>query len=391
MSARQRYIVGLSGGVDSALSAALLVEAGHEVHGVYLKAWNGSEVGYQRSEIRPDEFRFAGSCPWKDDIADARRVAAHLGIPFTVIDVHEAYRARVVDVMLAEYAAGRTPNPDILCNREMKFGLLVDLVNELQYDAVATGHYARVNSEQSGVSSRGSRLPLTVHYSLERATDERKDQTYFLWTLTQDQLRMIRFPIGHLTKPEVRVEAQRRNLPVADKRDSQGICFLGPVELRRFLVASLATEPGDVVDRAGNVVGTHQGAPAYTIGQRHGFDVRSTTCLAGRRAHESRTHYVVEKDIERNRLIVDTKPPITAELTATELSWIGAAPSIDDRLEARIRHGQVPQPATIKSINHESAHMNLCFEEPQLAVASGQSVVFSDGSRILGGGIIATR
>lgn len=364
----EKMLIGLSGGVDSALSAALLVEAGHEVHGVYLKAWS-------EADILP-----MTACPWKDDIADARRVAAHLGIPFTVIDVHEAYRKRVVDVMLAEYAAGRTPNPDILCNREMKFGLLLDLARDLGYDAVATGHYARVHSEEL-VGSHRDDLSLATHYALHRAGDEKKDQTYFLWTLTQGQLAMVRFPIGHLRKDEVRAEAARRNLPVATKKDSQGICFLGPVDVQDFLRATLKPEPGNTLDCGGRIVGTHQGAALATIGQRYNGSLTTTSPYA-------KTLYVVAKGIERNELVVDADPPTSSELAATELNWIGLVPEVGMQLEARIRHGQLPQPALITSIAHHPSLITLRFAQPQTAVASGQSVVFSNGSTILGGGVI---
>lgn len=348
--ARERILVGLSGGVDSSVVAARLVDAGHEVIGVYLKAWDDDATAALK-----------GACPWRDDIADCRRVAAHLGIPFEVVDVRDAYHTRVVDVLLREYAAGRTPNPDILCNREMKFGLLLNLARELGYDAVATGHYARI-----------------VEGALHRGVDPKKDQTYFLWQLRTADLPLIRFPLGVETKTVVRKEAQARQLPTAAKRDSQGICFLGPIDLRSFLVETLHLELGEVVTTAGQVVGQHQGAAAYTVGQRHGLGIWGGT---------GTTYYVISRDLIRNRLVVDTAPPTTTTLTARALNWIGASPSVGDRIEARIRHGQVPQPCTVEACNSEE--LELRFDEPQLAVAPGQSVVCSLGTHVLGGGLIA--
>lgn len=348
---RERILIGMSGGVDSSVVAARLVEAGHEVVGAYLKAWNDDE-----SEI------LKGACPWRDDIADCRRVAAQLGIPFEVIDVQAAYRSRVVDVLLSEYAAGRTPNPDILCNREMKFGLLLDLAHELEFNAVATGHYAQI-----------------VDGQLHSGVDPRKDQTYFLWQLRAEDLSLIRFPIGADHKETVRAEARCRGLATAAKRDSQGICFLGPVDLRTFLIDSLKLSPGDVVDRSGRVIGKHRGAAAYTLGQRHGFSVHKIDEI-------SPVYYVVEKNVVKNRLVVATEAPATNIITARELNWFGDTPQVGMRLEARIRHGQTPQPATVEAITN--TELVLRFDTQQFAVAPGQSVVCSLGTRVLGGGLI---
>ncbi|MBI4023267.1 tRNA 2-thiouridine(34) synthase MnmA [Candidatus Berkelbacteria bacterium] len=413
MSKRTRYLVGLSGGVDSSVAAARLLEAGHEVVGVYLKAWEGWEDRGQRTEDNPNRLSFTGQCPWKDDIADGRRVAAHLGIPYEVIEVHEAYRARVVDVMLAEYAAGRTPNPDILCNREMKFGLLLDLARELGFDGVATGHYAQVRpSFTSQESAQSANTPEVVparpskvkgHMSkveLHRGRDERKDQSYFLWNIDRRALSMIEFPLGDSTKVQVREEARRRSLPTAEKKDSQGICFLGPVDLRQFLIDQLQLVPGEVVDTAGRSIGTHRGAAAYTVGQREGLRVEGV----GSRG-EIRPRYVVARELESNRLIVDTQPPTSRELVATHLNWlVDDLPKVGERIEARIRHGQQPQRCTVEETTRQpdrqttksgglapgmSGSLHLRFREPQVAIAPGQSVVFSRGSLILGGGIIA--
>ncbi len=396
-SESKKILVGLSGGVDSALSAALLVDAGHEVMGVYLRAGDEQIAAH-----------LGGQCPWEEDIADARRVAAHLRIPFTVIDVRDAYRTCVIEEMEAEYAAGRTPNPDILCNREMKFGLLLDLARQEGFGAVATGHYACVRGKSETrnpkLETRSLKLKANLdnysstrkaegrsggevldsallrsnnNFELHRGVDQKKDQSYFLWTLTQKQLAMIHFPIGHLTKDEVRAEAERRSLPVATKKDSQGICFLGPVELRTYLAERLATQPGDVLNRAGDIVGRHGGAQLYTVGQRHGLGVTGGS---------GTTFYLVDKHLEENVVIVDTAPPQATEVTVADANWINDPPEVGAQIQARIRHGQEPQACQIVSLH--PARFTLQFDEPQTAVAPGQSVVLSKGSSILGGGTI---
>ncbi len=349
----EKLLVGMSGGVDSSLAAALLVEAGHEVVGVYLRAWDDATAPFLK-----------GYCPWEDDIADARRVAATLGIPFAVIDVRAAYRERVVAALEAEYAAGRTPNPDILCNREMKFGILLELAKQEGYDGVATGHYARI-------------LDVDGELQLHRAADTHKDQSYFLWTLTDEQLPFIRFPIGHLTKAHVRAEAAARGIPVAAKPDSQGVCFLGPVSLRDYLKERLKTEPGTVRTEAGTAIGRHDGAALYTMGQRHGFTVEG--------AYPG-PHYVVERRLATNELVVAPVPPQSARITLDACSWI-ARPADGSTIGIRIRHGQDPQPALIR-FSGSAAIIDPV--DAQTAVAPGQSVVCSHGSRILGGGIVGT-
>lgn len=347
---KERILLGLSGGVDSAVSAALLVEAGHEVMGVYLRAWDDAIAPFLK-----------GFCPWEEDIADARRIAAQLGIAFAVIDVRDAYRARVVEVLEAEYAAGRTPNPDILCNKEMKFGLLLELAKEQGFDAVATGHYAQIKEADGALQ-------------LHRAADEHKDQTYFLWTLTNEQLPFIRFPIGHLTKDQVRAEASKRGIVVAKKPDSQGVCFLGPVSLRTYLKERLQTKPGEVMLADGTVVGTHEGAALYTIGQRHGLTFTGP---------KKGPYFVSERRQKTNQVVVSEIPPVAEVVGVEQCSWM-AQPTEFARIQARIRHGQPPQ-AAVALLSYGL----IDFDQPQTAVAAGQSVVCSDGTRILGGGIIA--
>ncbi|MCA9388146.1 tRNA 2-thiouridine(34) synthase MnmA [Candidatus Berkelbacteria bacterium] len=357
----KKVLVGLSGGVDSAVSAALLKEQGYEVVAVYLRAWD---------PLTADEA-LKSNCPWQDDVADASRVAAQLDIPFSVIDVREAYQAKVTKVLEREYAAGLTPNPDILCNREMKFGLMLDLAEELGFDAVATGHYARI------------KLLATKHQAmhnteLHRALDTKKDQTYFLWTLKADQLKRIFFPLGELTKSQVRNEALKRGLIVATKKDSQGICFLGPLKLRSYLASRLKTKPGIVVDIDGNHVGRHQGVNLYTLGQRDGLGI-----FGG----QAKKFYVVDKSFKENILVVGEQPPESAGLTAGNLNLLEDL-GVGDQLEARIRHGQEPQKCVIKELTR-TGEIRVQFDTPQIAVAPGQSVVFSIGTKILGGGIIS--
>jgi tRNA-specific 2-thiouridylase len=348
---KEKILVGMSGGVDSSLTAALLIEQGHEVVGVYLQAWDDAIAPFLK-----------GFCPWEQDIADARRVAAQLKIPFTVIDVREAYRKRVVEVLESEYAAGRTPNPDILCNREMKFGLLLELAKDQGFDAVATGHYARI-------------LEVEGELQLHRAVDTHKDQTYFLWTLTNEQLPFIRFPIGHLKKDEVRAEAKRRGITVAAKPDSQGVCFLGPVSLRTYLKERLKTETGDIITTDGTIIGTHEGAALYTIGQRHGLTLTGS---------DKGPYFVMERRLKANQLVVDTIPPTSTVATIVNVNWL-QQPVDGAVIEARIRHGQQPQPALIQ---FSGKNTTLQFTNPQTAVAPGQSVVCSHESHVLGGGIL---
>jgi tRNA-specific 2-thiouridylase len=354
---KEKILVGLSGGVDSSLTAALLVEQGHAVTGVYLQAWDDAIAPFLK-----------GFCPWEQDIADARRVAAQLGIPFTVIDVREAYRKRVVDVLEAEYAAGRTPNPDILCNREMKFGLLLELAKDQGFNAVATGHYARI-------------LEVDGELQLHRAVDTHKDQTYFLWTLTNEQLPFIRFPIGHLIKDEVRAEAEKRGISVAAKPDSQGVCFLGPVSLRAYLKERLQTKEGEIILEDGTVIGTHEGVELHTIGQRQGLT------LSGK---YKGPYFVIERRQKTNQLVVSQTPPTDTLVAMIDCSWL-SKPVEFQKLQARIRHGQTPQAGTaifVDGQGESGPSVTIDFDQPQTAVAPGQSVVCSHESRILGGGIL---
>ncbi len=338
-----KVYVGMSGGVDSSLTAALLVEQGHEVTGVYMKNWTQDLPGMR--------------CPWADDLADAKRVAVQLGIDFTVFDFETEYRNKVVDYMIDEYKAGRTPNPDIMCNQEVKFKLFLDTALEQGADMIATGHYARV---QDGV--------------LKMAVDTNKDQTYFLYRVTGEALRKTLFPLGEYEKPKVREMAKERGLYTAAKKDSQGICFVGQVGIREFLSQYVEQKSGEIIDKqSGKVVGHHDGAIFYTLGQRHGLDVGGGL-----------PYYVVGKDMDKNEVYV-TRDLSDGELWKSEvtlggLHWINNMPA-DGDYQIRVRH-RAPLVTARLSGNQ------LYLSEPQRAVAAGQSIVIYKDDICLGGGIV---
>jgi tRNA-specific 2-thiouridylase len=319
-SRTQKVFVGLSGGVDSSVAALRLVRVGFDVTGVFIKTWH------------PDFL----PCSEADDRLDAMRVAAHLRIPFLTLDAKEEYKRDVADYMIREYRAGRTPNPDVMCNRYVKFGAFLDYARRHDADFVATGHYARVWKAGGGKQNAESGKQNAVSYRLSRGADPEKDQSYFLWTLTQEQLAHALFPIGDTPKAAVRAEAAAAGLPTARKRDSQGICFLGEVDLRDFLSHYIGVQPGNVVDAAGRVIGRHDGALYYTLGQRHGFTVTEETA--------ARTpHYVAAKDAETNVLVVSPTPP-KSEMGELTLSDVNEIQPLQDGGEyaAQFRYRQRP-------------------------------------------------
>lgn len=337
--------VGMSGGVDSSLTAALLVEQGYQVTGVYMKNWTQDLPGMK--------------CPWADDLADAKRVAVQLGIDFKVFDFEQEYRHKVVDYMIAEYKAGRTPNPDIMCNQEVKFKLFLETALEQDADMIATGHYARTKDGE-----------------LFRAKDESKDQTYFLYRVDSDALARTLFPLGGYLKSEVRDMAKERGLYTAEKKESMGICFVGKVGIRDFLSQFVETVPGPIIDTStGKTIGHHDGSIFYTIGQRHGLDIGGGI-----------PYYVVGKDMEKNEVYVsqnlNDESMWKEQIELTMLHWIGRPPEGTQSIHARLRHRGELLPASFDG-------STLRMEEPERAIASGQSVVLYDGERVLGGGIVA--
>lgn len=345
----------MSGGVDSSVTAALLVREGHEVIGGFMRNW---------SEGKEEN----GVCTWKSDRRDAQRVAAHLGIPLLTFDFEAQYRAEVVQYLYNEYAAGRTPNPDVLCNRQIKFGYFLEAAKRLGCDAVATGHYAGV-----AVGETGARLL--------RAVDDNKDQTYFLHQLTQEQLRHAVFPLQQYTKSEVRELARSFDLPTAERKESMGICFVGRVPIKEFLVTHLAPAPGDVVLEDGTRIGTHDGLQYFTIGQRHGFV----------QPGGGEPYYVAAKDFATRQLIVAPRksPRLLRQVVDVPMMhWIAETQGTQPvRCLARLRHRAPLAACTVVPGDNGSARVE--FDEPQWGAAPGQFCVLYTIDECLGGGAIA--
>lgn len=354
----QRVIVGLSGGVDSAIAAHRLLEQGYAVEALFMKNWEEDDA--------------AGYCAAAEDLADARAVAERLGIRLHTVNFSAEYWDRVFEYFLREYQALRTPNPDVLCNREIKFAAFLDHALGLGAEAIATGHYARVVDDERG-------------YHLHRAVDEDKDQTYFLHLLNQEQLSRAHFPLADLTKGEVRTQAHQLGLANADKKDSTGICFIGERRFSDFLARYLPREPGPIETPEGVRLGEHRGLAYYTIGQRQGLGIGGVS--QGREA----PWYVAVKDSANNRLIVvqDSRHPLlmSSGLEALQPHWIsGRAPNLPFRCLARLRHRQPLQACELIALRADGCRVR--FDEPQRAVTPGQSVVFYQDSECLGGAVI---
>ncbi len=357
ISGMTRVLVGLSGGVDSAAAAALLVEQGHEVAAGYMKNWINDEG-------------IPGDCPWEQDIEDARAVAKSLGIEFRVIDLIDSYKDRIVDYLVEGYRSGITPNPDVWCNREMKFGVFLDYAISQGFEHVATGHYARRRTLTDGAAA------------ILRGADPNKDQSYFLSLMTQRQAAHALFPTGEMLKPEVREVARRFNLPVAEKKDSQGICFLGQVKMSDFLRHYVADSPGEIVDFTGKVLGIHQGLHLYTLGQRKGHGVASP--------RDGMAYVVVGKDATKNRLIVgwdtpDSEGLYTTQCTVGSLSALNEPFDTKRLIEAQPRYRAKAEPAALEPL--DDGKIRLKFHRPQRAIAPGQICALYDGGRLLGGGV----
>ena len=394
-----RIVVGLSGGVDSSVAAYLLKQQGHEVIGLFMRNWNDASVTLE------DE------CPWVEDSNDALLVAQKLGIPFQVIDMSELYKERIVDYMFSEYEKGRTPNPDILCNREVKFDVFLQTALSLGADKVATGHYARVSSF---VDERGKEI-----YQLLAGKDNNKDQSYFLCQLNQNQLSKALFPIGELTKPEVREIAREIGLVTADKKDSQGLCFIGKVSLPTFLQQQLIPKEGEIVEifsdykefhkekpvfetkldelkylskkikyqkEDGKVIGKHQGAPFFTIGQSKGLGIGG----------HKESCFIIDRDMENNILFVGEGKNFPGlyrkalKINNDEVHWVREDLRLKNgesmKIKARIRYRQPLEDAVL--YQYEEGFF-IEFENPQSAIAEGQFAAWYQGEELLGSGVIS--
>ena len=346
----KKVFVGMSGGVDSSVTAALLKEQGYDVTGVFMKNWTQDLPGF--------------ACPWREDYQDAKRVAVQLGIPFRVYDFEKEYRQKVVDYMVGEYKNGFTPNPDIMCNQEVKFKLFLDAALNDGADMIATGHYSKV-----------------IDGKLYVAENVEKDQTYFLYRVTEDALTKTLMPIGDFaTKDEVRTKAKELGLATASKKDSQGICFVGKVGIKEFLLHELGEQkPGSIIDHAGRNIGEHEGAIFYTIGQRHGLNVGGGL-----------PYYVVGKDMDKNEVYVTTdlqdERLWKKKLILTKPHWINGEEDMHNQLAVRTRY-RAPL-VKVSSIKKEGDNIILELSDEVRAITPGQSAVLYENDRCVGGGIV---
>lgn len=354
-----RILVALSGGVDSAVAALLLKEQGHDVHAAYMRTWMNEEGN-----------AILADCPWEEDIRQAKAVCAHLGIPFEVVNLIEDYRRYVVDYLIRGYRGGITPNPDMMCNREMKFGVFRQFAEDEGFDAVATGHYCRLRENADGTRD------------LLRGIDPNKDQSYFLALVRQEQLQRALFPIGELEKPAVRELARKHRLPNAGRKDSQGICFLGKVDINKFLQAYIPDRPGEIIRADGTMLGEHHGLHHFTLGQRRGLGIPSNT--------DFKNYVVTAKNFESNQLVVAFDEPDAPGLYRSafelrDLSWTNRPLTQVADIQVMPRYRDPLMAARIEP--DDKCNATLIFQEPQRALAPGQVAAIYRDDVLLGGGV----
>jgi len=341
---RKKVLVGLSGGVDSSVTATLLKDQGYEVEGAYMRCW--SQGPY---------------CSADQDQADAAKVASMLGVPFHVLNFEKEYKEKVIDYFYFEYEAGRTPNPDVMCNKEIKFGLFLNKALDMGFDFVATGHYARI-----------------VGNKLLKGTDPSKDQSYFLYLVKSEQLSKVLFPLGELTKKEVRKIAKKLNLPTADKPDSMGICFIGPTDIREFLLERIKPKEGNIISPQGEVLGKHKGIAFYTIGQREGLGISASI-----------PYYVVGKNNQKNELIVvpfGHEALFSDKFSAENVSWVGNQPSLPLKAQVKLRYRA--ESVGVKVYENKQGKLEAKLDRSERAITPGQSAVFYQENEVLGGAVV---
>lgn len=348
----KKVFVGLSGGVDSSVTATLLKKEGYEVRGVFIKIWHPDLIG----------------CDWKEEMRDAMRVCAHLEIPFEMVDLADVYREKVIQYMTDSYKRGEIPNPDVMCNTYVKFGVFYDWAIKNGADMVATGHYAQIKNENN-------------ESQLYAGIDEKKDQSYFLWNIRKECLEKMLLPIGKYTKPEVREIAEKNNLPTAKKPDSQGLCFIGDVDLKSFLKNKLNLEKGSVLDLNGKIIGFHDGAEIYTAGERHGFHVET-------KETDQEPLYIISKDIEKNTLTVGKKSDLqTINIKEIKIKHINLlVEKLPEEFEVAFRYQGKKEKVQI--ISYDQDELILKLDQEIIKPASGQSAVFYKEGCCLGGGVI---
>jgi tRNA-specific 2-thiouridylase len=361
----EKVIIGMSGGVDSSVAALLLLEQGYQVEGLFMKNWEEDDT---------EEY-----CTATEDLADAQSVSDALGIKLHTVNFSGEYWDKVFEYFLEEYRSGRTPNPDIMCNKEIKFKAFLEYALELGADYIATGHYARIDRSVS--QSKDTILKML------KGVDDNKDQTYFLYTLQQNQLAKSLFPIGELEKSKVRELAQKAGFDTANKKDSTGICFIGERKFTEFLQRFLPAQPGEIITPDGDVIGQHQGLMYYTFGQRQGLGI------GGLKTSSEEPWFVVDKNLQTNQLIAaqghNHPLLLKQQLKASQLHWVSAnAPSGQFTCKAKIRYRQTEQACHVLIDSENIDNCVVCFDEPQRAITPGQSIVFYDNNICLGGGII---